>query len=123
MVPIAPSSTRMRSVSRCSSRVLMCELIFDSRCNQHRKWIARRARANPNFDVLESSADEQAPQILIFEPEPAIADTIAYPFLIVLAEIERQHASARPKNARRLGHGTRGIRRVVQRLREQRDVE
>ena len=42
---------------------------------------------------------------------------------LVLAQIEHQHAAAGHRDPRRLGDGARRVVRVVQRLRQQRDVD
>src|SRR5687768_17104077 len=122
IVPIAPSSTRIRSERRCSSRVLMFEVIFHSACDQHRKRISGRTRTHAHLDVRKTGADQKPFEIGVCESQPAIADTIAYPFLIVFAQIERQYAAPGLEDPRGFGHRTRGIGGMVQRLREQRDV-
>src|SRR5918993_1968738 len=123
IVPIAPSRTRIRSARRCSSRVLMFEIIFNSACDQYRKRISRRSRTDAHLDVGETGADEKPLEIIVCESQPAIADPVAYPFLIVFAQIEGQHAAAGLQDARRFGDRARRIRGMVQRLREQRDID
>src|ERR671911_1390865 len=118
IVPIAPSSTRIRCERRCSSRVLMFEVIFDSACDQYRKRISRRTRTDTHLHVRKTGAGQKPFEIGVCESQPAIADTIAYPFLIVFAQIERQYAAPGPQDARRFGDRARRIRGMVQRLRE-----
>ena len=72
---------------------------------------------------VKPAAFEQPRQFAVGEARPAIAEPLAHPVLIVLAQIEHQHAAAgdqdperprRPPAPGRLG--------VMQRLRQQRDV-
>ena len=62
-------------------------------------------------------------ELLVAEAEPAIAELGADPRFLVLPEVEHDHAAAGDRDARRLGHGVGRVRRVVQRLRQQRHVD
>ena len=52
-----------------------------------------------------------------------VAEPGAHPALIVRLQVEDEQAPARPQDADRFGDGALRVAGVVQRLREQRDVE
>jgi hypothetical protein len=67
--------------------------------DQYRERIAGQARANPHLDVSEAGVLQQLREPGVVETEPPIAQAIADPLLVVLAQIEHQHASAGTQNA------------------------
>src|SRR5689334_22220742 len=94
-----------------------------ARRDQDGKWIAGATRTGRHSDVVQSSVGENSLQPRWREPKPAIAKPIANPRFLMLPQIEDQGAAPRYQNARRLAHNARGILGVMQRLRQQRDVD
>ena len=92
--------------------------------DQHRERVAGScARRRVTLTSVSPASVSNAFEPLVAEAEPAIAEPVAHPGLVVLAQIEHQHAAAGHEDARRLGERARGIVGVVQRLRQQRDVD
>src|SRR5207302_6674315 len=131
IVPIAPSRTRIRCNSSVSSRVRTEGMVISMNIvagwpaagDQHRKGMAGQAGAGAHRDVFEPGAFEEPRDLFVFEPEPAIAHAIAHPGLIVLAQIQHEHVAAGPENPRGLNRRVRRVGCMMQRLRQQRDVD
>ncbi len=96
---------------------------FRSRCNQHRERIAGLACADADLDVAQPGVRQQPRQLVVAEAEAAIAELGAHPLFAVRAEIEHEHAAAGLRDARGFGHRASRIVRVMQRLRQQGDVD
>src|SRR5688500_7569229 len=81
------------------------------------EWVAGPARADVYRDGVEAGIVEQGRQPFIGESKPPVPEPGADPVLIVLAQVEDEHASTRHQDARGLGNGPRGVVRVMQGLR------
>ena len=90
--------------------------------DEHRERIARPARTDTRPGLFQSAHEQHLRELLFLESKRAIAELRAHPLFMMLAQIENQNSSARHRDARRLGDGPRRIRRVVQRLRQQRHI-
>src|SRR5438132_7635278 len=131
IVPIAPSRTRIRCNSSVSSRVRTEGIVismnivagFHAAGDEYRKGIAGQAGTGAHRHMLEPGTFEESRDLFIFEPEPSIAHAIAYPGLIVLAQIQHEHVAAGPENPRGLDRRVRRVGRMMQRLRQQRNVD
>src|SRR6185295_18264205 len=141
MVPIAPSRTRIRSASSASSWCRTSGFIgaplslvvhacargrrraFGGGGNQDRERVAGLARADADSDVGQAGRGQHPLQLLVVEPEPPIAELGAHPFFLVGAQVEQQHVAAGRRDPRRLRDGAGRIVRVVQCLRQHRDVD
>src|SRR5215212_3565102 len=98
---MAPSSTRIRSWSKCSRRVRVLDISV-SLCttgNQYREWIAGEAGADANRDIAQAGVFQHALEFFILKAQPTIPDAIADPRLIVLAKIQNEQSAARPQDA------------------------
>ena len=73
--------------------------------------------------MFEPGTFEESLDLFIFEPEPPVAHAIAHPGLIVLAQIQHEHVAAGPENPRGLDRRVRRVGRMMQRLRQQRNVD
>ena len=69
--------------------------------DQHRERIAGAARADADADVVEARRRRAAPQLVVVEAQPAIAEALADPGLVVRAQVEDQHAAARAQRCAR----------------------
>ena len=137
IVPIAPSRTRMRVARRASSCARTLGVMVW--CVWCPSSVSRRALVPDAISTVNGSPALRAPtptltsaspaaasirlQLVVGEAEPAIAELGAHPLLVVRAQIEQQHAAAGRRDARRFGDRARRIVRVVQRLRQHRDVD
>src|SRR5215472_11492337 len=124
IVPIAPSRTRIRDAS-CESRSALRSFAmgFCSAGDQHRERIAGFARADADLHVREAGTDEQPLQLVVIKAKTPVAKLAAHPLLVMAPEVEHEHASARRRDTHRFADGARGVLRVMQRLREHRDVD
>ena len=77
--------------------------------NQHRERIAGAARADAHGRRRRSpaSAMQSPAAAVVAEAEPAIAELRAHPRLVVLAQVEDEHAAAGPQDAVRFGERAR----------------
>src|SRR5437867_986073 len=102
IVPIAPSRRRMRVASArsraltrgCRVRNAGCRLSGMSRVglsstgNEHREGVALAAGADRHPYIGQSGLLQQLRQLVVFEAEPRVAETLADPALFVTPEIE-----------------------------------
>src|SRR5436190_578476 len=143
IVPIAPSRIRMRPASARSSafhcggrrsgdegrlsgmsgRPLCSRRGFDAAGNQHDEGIAGAAGADGDLDVARAGVAQQPGELVVFETQPLVAEPLADPLLGMLAQVEHQHAATGTHDADGLGEGARRVRGMVERLRQQRNVD
>src|SRR4051794_25949785 len=90
--------------------------------DENREGIALAARADADLDVGQPGVLQQPRQFRILEAKPFVAEPIANPVLFVLAQLEHEHASRWTGNAHGFGERLGRILRVMQRLRQQGDV-
>ena len=89
--------------SRRSSRCfLRAEADFVPIASSTANGIVGAPRAERDLEVAEAGLGQQALELVVAEPEPAIAQLLADPGLVVRPEIEDQQPSARLENPRRL---------------------
>src|SRR2546426_6089182 len=98
-------------------------ICFCARCDEHRERIAGAACADADLHLRQTSRHQHSPQLVVVEAQHAIAQLRAYPVLRLSAQIEHEDPAARHGDARRIRHRARRVVRVVQRLREERDVD
>jgi hypothetical protein len=91
--------------------------------DEHRERVALEPRADPERHMLEASLAQQPLQLGVGEAEPMVAKPRLDPLLVVLAQIEQEKPPAGFENARRFGERERRLGRVMQRLREKRDID
>jgi hypothetical protein len=91
--------------------------------DEDRERVACAPRANRHLHVLQSSCLEEPVELLVFEPEPAIAESFAYPVLVVTPQVQNEHTSARTHDAHGFRQRHRGIVGVMQCLRQERHVD
>src|SRR5262245_1581275 len=120
---MAPSSTRMRVARRSSRRRRLSVILFESGGNQYGERVARLAGADADGDVRQAGFGQHLLQLAIVEAEAAVAEFRAHPVFLVRAEIQHEDTSTRYGDPCGLGDRFRGLLRVMQRLREQRDVD
>src|SRR5215472_3626895 len=124
IVPIAPSRTRIREAS-CESRspLRSSAMGFCSTGDQHRERIAGLARADADLHVQEASTDKQLFQLVVIEAKTPVAELSAHPLFVMAAEVEHEYASVRRRHAYGFGDRLRCVLRMMQRLREHRDID
>src|SRR6185369_9447149 len=96
IVPIAPSSTRIRLARSASSCVRTLEVMgfrlpgafgvvsggLDAGRHEHRKRIAGLSRADTHLDVGQARRGEHPPELLVRESEAPVAELRAHPLLV-----------------------------------------
>ena len=95
---------------------------FGSGGNQHDKRIARLTGAHLHLDVFEGGAPKKALELGVRKSQALIAKPPSHPSLLVLPEIEDQKPAPWPQNPDGFGDRLFGIRRVMQGLGEQGDI-
>src|SRR5262245_11647115 len=91
--------------------------------DQHLEGVVSLAVPAPEADPLEAGAPEEFLQFGGREPEAGVPQPFADPLLLVLEQVEDEHAAARRQDAARLGEAGRGILEAVEKLGEHRDVD
>src|SRR5579871_230483 len=118
IVPIAPSSTRMRDARSASSCWLRSfAMRFGPAGDQHRERIARFARADADVHVRQAGADEQPLQLVVVEAETAVAELAAHPFFLMPTQVEDEDAAGGSGHAHGLADRVGGVPGVMERLR------
>src|SRR5450759_3132945 len=97
--------------------------LLETACNQYRERVTRAACADRDPDAGQPGVLQKLFQFFVVEPEPLVAEARADPLLLVAAQLEEEHPSAGFYDARGLGQRAGGVLGVVQRLRQQRDVD
>src|SRR5450759_281706 len=97
--------------------------LLETACNQYRELVTRAACANRDPDAGQPGVLQKLFQFFVVEPEPLVAEARADPLLLVAAQLEEEHPSAGFYDARGLGQRAGGVLGVVQRLRQQRDID
>src|SRR5439155_10581994 len=105
-----------------SSSCVTLQSLLQSAGNQDRERIARFAGTDIHTHITQTSAAKERVQFGARKAEVTIAESFAYPRLVVRAQVENQQPAARAQDARGLCNRPRGVVCVMQRLREQRDV-
>ena len=80
------------------------------------------AGAHLDADVAQAGVSKPSLECGVREPKVLVTKPGAHPLLIVFAQIEHQEPAAGAKDPDRLGHCRFRIRRMVQRLGEEHDV-
>ena len=93
------------------------------RGNQDGERIARAPRADAHGHAFEPGAGDERLQACIVKAQPAIAQLGPDPGFAMFPQIEDQRTAAGPENPPRFGERPRGVVRVVQRLRQQGDID
>jgi len=70
--------------------------------HEDREGVPRQTSTHAHPDVAESGLAHQERQLPIVEPEPAIAEAIAYPLLVVTPQVEDDQAPTRHQYPARL---------------------
>jgi hypothetical protein len=91
--------------------------------NQYRERISRETGARSNLNVGQAGILHQLDQLGVIEPEPSVSETLTNPELIVFSEIQDEDVSPWTHDSRGLRKGAAGILRVMQRLRQHRDLD
>src|SRR4051812_18730429 len=91
--------------------------------DEYGKRVAGFSRADADFHIDESGVREHLPELVVDESEPAVAELRADPFFLMGAQVEDEDPSARDDHARGFTDRARRILRMMQRLRQHRDVD